>query len=244
MSTPSGASSTRGRRALRAIGRSGSPRAAGWRATLARRFRYGTSAAPLARRHPGYLAPLELSPWPTAGAAAALSGHPGTAAGIVGTWTASLARRAGPPVCRRPCRCGGPPAARRRPHWAQAGPPPSWRSRYWPWRSPAPVAPGGPHWLWHRPAARRLVAEAARARSGRLDGGVTGRRPGVRGRSLGRLPTGTHAAAPAAGRAPRWPPPAQGRTGRLPRAGATGVDGDILPVQEPDLPGSRGAPCH
>ena len=33
---------------------------------LAQRFRYGTSAAPLARRHPGALAPLRMSPWSAA----------------------------------------------------------------------------------------------------------------------------------------------------------------------------------
>ncbi len=35
-----------------------------WPARLGRRFRYGTSAAPLARRHPDALAPLVLHPWP------------------------------------------------------------------------------------------------------------------------------------------------------------------------------------
>jgi len=34
-----------------------------WRQWLARRHRYGTSAAPLARRHPGHLAPLVVQPW-------------------------------------------------------------------------------------------------------------------------------------------------------------------------------------
>lgn len=37
-----------------------------WRAWLARRHRYGTSAAPLAQRHRGRLTPLVLPPWPTA----------------------------------------------------------------------------------------------------------------------------------------------------------------------------------
>ncbi|MDT7804844.1 MAG: mycofactocin glycosyltransferase [Actinomycetota bacterium] len=35
-----------------------------WRALLGRRARYGTSAAPLALRHPKALAPLALHPWP------------------------------------------------------------------------------------------------------------------------------------------------------------------------------------
>ncbi|MBS4727928.1 mycofactocin biosynthesis glycosyltransferase MftF [Mycobacterium sp. SM1] len=37
-----------------------------WAGLLARRFRYGTSAAPLGRRHPSAIAPLVLHPWPTA----------------------------------------------------------------------------------------------------------------------------------------------------------------------------------
>ena len=36
------------------------PRADGWAALLARRFRYGSSAAPLALRHPGQVPPLVL----------------------------------------------------------------------------------------------------------------------------------------------------------------------------------------
>jgi len=46
-----------------------------WGTALARRFRYGTSAGPLAARHPGRLAPVELRPWPTAAALAALAGR-------------------------------------------------------------------------------------------------------------------------------------------------------------------------
>jgi mycofactocin system glycosyltransferase len=37
-----------------------------WRALLARRFAYGTSAGPLARRHGARLAPVVVSPWPAA----------------------------------------------------------------------------------------------------------------------------------------------------------------------------------
>lgn len=43
-----------------------------WRAWMGRRFRYGTSAGPLARRHPGRLAPVELRAWPSAVVAAGL----------------------------------------------------------------------------------------------------------------------------------------------------------------------------
>ncbi len=52
-----------------------------WGGLLARRFRYGTSAGPLARRHRGRLAPVELRPWPAAVAAAILVGRPRTGRG-------------------------------------------------------------------------------------------------------------------------------------------------------------------
>ncbi len=64
-----------------------------WPRTLARRFRYGTSAGPLSKRHPGRLAPVELRPWPTAAAVAALTGRPRTAAVVVSASAALLARR-------------------------------------------------------------------------------------------------------------------------------------------------------
>jgi mycofactocin glycosyltransferase len=47
-----------------------------WPAVLRRRFRYGNSAAPLARRHPGQVPPLVLQAWPAAAVAALLAGHP------------------------------------------------------------------------------------------------------------------------------------------------------------------------
>ncbi len=43
---------------------------------LARRFRYGTAAAPLSERHPDRLAHLVLPPWPTVVLAALLTRHP------------------------------------------------------------------------------------------------------------------------------------------------------------------------
>ncbi|WP_329048478.1 mycofactocin biosynthesis glycosyltransferase MftF [Amycolatopsis sp. NBC_01488] len=52
-----------------------------WRELLSRRARYGTSAAPLARRHPGNLAPLVLHPWPALTVAAVLARRPVIAAG-------------------------------------------------------------------------------------------------------------------------------------------------------------------
>ncbi|MEV8546486.1 mycofactocin biosynthesis glycosyltransferase MftF [Streptomyces sp. NPDC051572] len=51
-----------------------------WPALLGRRFRYGTSAAPLAVRHPKAMAPLVLQPWPTLTVAALLARRPASAA--------------------------------------------------------------------------------------------------------------------------------------------------------------------
>jgi mycofactocin glycosyltransferase len=51
-----------------------------WAALLGRRFRYGQSAAPLARRHPRSIAPLVLHPWPTVAVAGLLARRPALAA--------------------------------------------------------------------------------------------------------------------------------------------------------------------
>jgi mycofactocin glycosyltransferase len=72
-----------------------------WAKLLARRFRYGTSAGPLARRHPGRLAPLELRPWPTAVTTALVAGHPVIAIALLAGSTGATARplrRYGVPV--------------------------------------------------------------------------------------------------------------------------------------------------
>ncbi len=69
---------------------------ASWSGALARRVRYGTSAAPLARRHPGRLAPVELRAWPTAAAVSLLAGRPRLAALIVAGSALSLARTVRP----------------------------------------------------------------------------------------------------------------------------------------------------
>jgi len=55
-----------------------------WPALLARRFRYGASAAPLARRHPGAVTHLVLHPWPAATVAATLARRPRVAAAAFG----------------------------------------------------------------------------------------------------------------------------------------------------------------
>lgn len=57
---------------------------ASWPALLARRYRYGTSAAPLALRHPAAMTHLVLQPWPTATVAALLARRPAVAAAAFG----------------------------------------------------------------------------------------------------------------------------------------------------------------
>ncbi len=64
-----------------------------WPQLLGRRFRYGTSAGPLAKRHPGRLVPLELRPWPTAAAVAWLTGRRRTGLATVAASAAVLARQ-------------------------------------------------------------------------------------------------------------------------------------------------------
>lgn len=63
-----------------------------WRGLLGRRARYGTSAAPLAKRHPDLLAPLALQPWPALAVGALLARRPGLAALAFGGSVASTAR--------------------------------------------------------------------------------------------------------------------------------------------------------
>jgi hypothetical protein len=63
-----------------------------FRDALARRFWYGTSAAPLARRHPGLVPPLILQAWPAAAVAALLAGRPVTALAAYGAATSQLIR--------------------------------------------------------------------------------------------------------------------------------------------------------
>lgn len=65
---------------------------AGWAALLRRRFRYGRSAAPLSRRHPGSVPPLVLFGWPTATVLAALSRRPVLAAAAYGCSVLEIAR--------------------------------------------------------------------------------------------------------------------------------------------------------
>ena len=63
-----------------------------WTSILSRRYRYGTSAAPLARRHPGQVPPLVLQAWPAAAAAGLLARRPVLALAAYAAGTAQLAR--------------------------------------------------------------------------------------------------------------------------------------------------------
>jgi mycofactocin system glycosyltransferase len=63
-----------------------------WRRMLARRFRYGRSAAPLARRHPGLVPPLVLQAWPAAVLAGLLARRPVIALAAYAAGTGQLAR--------------------------------------------------------------------------------------------------------------------------------------------------------
>lgn len=62
----------------------------GWPAWLAQRFRYGTSAAPLARRHGTAVAPAVMSPWTAASWVLAAAGHPALASAAAGCSVAAL----------------------------------------------------------------------------------------------------------------------------------------------------------
>jgi mycofactocin system glycosyltransferase len=63
-----------------------------WLPVLARRFRYGNSAAPLARRHPGQVPPLVLQAWPAATVATLFAGRPLPALAACGLGTGQLIR--------------------------------------------------------------------------------------------------------------------------------------------------------
>jgi GT2 family glycosyltransferase len=63
-----------------------------WARVLARRFRYGCSAAPLAQRHPGQVPPLILQAWPAAAVAALLARRPVAALAAYGAGTGQLVR--------------------------------------------------------------------------------------------------------------------------------------------------------
>ena len=66
---------------------------AGLGAWLRQRYRYGTSAAPLERRHPGAAAPLTVSGWSAAAWGAAAAGHPAVGATLAAATTGLLVPR-------------------------------------------------------------------------------------------------------------------------------------------------------
>ncbi|GAA3204852.1 mycofactocin biosynthesis glycosyltransferase MftF [Actinocorallia longicatena] len=66
-----------------------------WREWAVRRHEYGTSAAELAARHPGRLAPVRPSPWNLAALALLVSGRPAAAAATAAVSAALLARGMG-----------------------------------------------------------------------------------------------------------------------------------------------------
>jgi mycofactocin glycosyltransferase len=66
---------------------------ASWGELLARRYRYGTSAAALAQRHPGDIVHLALPAWPAATVAALLARRPVLAAAAFGTALATTGHR-------------------------------------------------------------------------------------------------------------------------------------------------------
>lgn len=72
-----------------------------WTGLLARRLRYGTSAAPLAARHPEAVSPLVVHPWPAVVVAALLARRPVAGAAAFGSWGLIMnrtLRRAGVPA--------------------------------------------------------------------------------------------------------------------------------------------------
>ena len=61
-----------------------------WAELFSRRFRYGTSAAPLAARHPDAMVPLVVYPWPLLTTVGVVTGQPvAVAAGVAGTFRAA-----------------------------------------------------------------------------------------------------------------------------------------------------------
>jgi mycofactocin system glycosyltransferase len=69
------------------------PMRRGWQAWLRQRYRYGTSAAPLARRHGRAVAPAVVSPWTAAAWALVAAGQPVLGAVAAGSSVAALATR-------------------------------------------------------------------------------------------------------------------------------------------------------
>ena len=78
-----------------------------WPALLSRRYHYGTSAGPLARRHPGSLVPLEVDPVTATVATSALTGRWVTATALLVARTLRLSGGSGSSEPRAPRGPGG-----------------------------------------------------------------------------------------------------------------------------------------
>jgi mycofactocin system glycosyltransferase len=113
-----------------------------WRSLVARRYRYGTSAAPLAARHAGRLAPFVIQPWSAGLAALALTGRPRLAGALAATQAFMHIHRLRP---------AGVPA---------------WRAAAWPLRGAAQTILGVGHAM--ATLAPAVLLAAAATRRGRL----------------------------------------------------------------------------
>ena len=176
----------------------------GWLGLLAKRFCYGTSAAPLARRHPANMAPLVLQPWPAGATAALLARRPLLAlAAAAGGWLdlTSLLRRARHPSRRR---AGGdrhrrhPDVAGRRPVRNPVRGAPARRGADGARRPDGQAALGPPHRggvAARRPSPYRVPPAPAGPGPGPVHPRAHRRRCVLRRRRLGGLRSGADAAA-------------------------------------------------
>ena len=87
----------------------GAPRPS-WRAWVRQRRGYGSTAAPLGRRHPDKIAPARCSPWSAAAWGAAAARHPVIGAGIAAGSTTALVKKLDgvPDPAREAIRLAGP----------------------------------------------------------------------------------------------------------------------------------------
>jgi len=144
---------------------------------LVRRFHYGTSAAPLARRHPGHLTHLVASPAPTAAVAAVAAGHPVAAVVPFAVGAAGLAARLRPlgvPVATTVAASAGGVWQT----WLGFG---RWTQQFaWPAAAVAVALPARGRRRGHRPGGRW-------GRRGRWPGRHPGRHPGRRSVAIAAL---------------------------------------------------------
>ena len=166
-----------------------------WAAVLERRFRYGTSAAPLSTRHPEAVAPFVVHPWPAAVVTSILARRPAlAAASFLGHLGALHSRLKGTGVgpldvaragatgvtqtwrgARQILHPAGKPSSGRR--VVEAGRP----------RELTVGGAGSYRIARVRPCSGRVPEEAASAQSRLIRGGLCGRRHRVRRRRVGGL---------------------------------------------------------